>query len=113
MNRRFNVSLAKAKLAELNITQEELAKRAGVDATTVSHWLNGKRQPLAESYQRLAKALNVDVEELSTDDNCSVLVTSPHNIIIVNNSNYYIQISGGSHFVFAGNCSGQSCIMLA
>ena len=46
------------------LTQAELAKRAGVNVTTLRDLESGKRTPRAETLGRVAVALGLDVEDL-------------------------------------------------
>ena len=49
---------------ELDISQEELADRAGLHRTYVGHLEQRKRNPSLENVERLALTLNVDVLDL-------------------------------------------------
>ena len=47
------------------LTQEELARKSGVDATLISRFERGQRRRLSyDSIIRLARALNLEPEEL-------------------------------------------------
>lgn len=49
----------------LEMTQEEIARRLGVDQTRVSRWLSGDRIPRPHTMRRLAAVLGVSVEKLA------------------------------------------------
>lgn len=49
---------------ELDISQEELADRAGFHRTYIGHLEQRKRNPSLENVERLALTLNVDVLDL-------------------------------------------------
>lgn len=55
----------KIKLARIKrgISQKELAERIGIKAPTLSD-IEKSKQPRAETLYKVAKALNIDVEEL-------------------------------------------------
>lgn len=53
---------------ERKISQEILAERLGVKQTTISRWLNGKRQPDLDQFAPLAEALDVPIEWLLFGD---------------------------------------------
>ena len=46
------------------LTQTELGNAVGVEIKTIHRWEKGERTPRVEELKRLAKALNVDVNEL-------------------------------------------------
>jgi len=49
---------------DARLSQEELAKRAGLNRTQVSHLENGKRVPRLDTLVKLAGGLGVEPEEL-------------------------------------------------
>ena len=51
-----------------NITQKELAERLGTSQQNLAQYENGKRNPKLETLQKIAKALEVTIEELLTVD---------------------------------------------
>lgn len=63
-----NVSVFKSrlqqtrKLRELN--QDELANKAGLPSTTISHFESGKRKPSFDNLRKLADALEVSLDYL-------------------------------------------------
>ncbi len=61
--KRFRERLRKWR-RKRGLTQEELAKRAGVPKVSVSHFETGHRFPNAESLRRLADALGVSADYL-------------------------------------------------
>ncbi|WP_026072771.1 helix-turn-helix domain-containing protein [Nodosilinea nodulosa] len=52
---------------ELDISQEALAERAGMNRTYVSSVERGERNPTLESIDQFAKALNITVSRLFVD----------------------------------------------
>lgn len=58
----------KSKLSEIveerGIKQTWLAKRAGVNTSTLSNIVNGRHLPSIEVALKIAKALNVDIDEI-------------------------------------------------
>ncbi len=57
-----------AKLAEVEISQSELARRSGVPQSTVSAYMLGTNKPSWAHVQALAKALGITCNELTDDD---------------------------------------------
>lgn len=49
------------------MSQSELARRTGIDRSTVNRLVNGKRDPSSEELEWIAKVLDVDSEELRKD----------------------------------------------
>ena len=49
---------------ENNLKQEDLAKLANIDRTSISRYESGRQMPSAENLQKLAKALKCTVDEL-------------------------------------------------
>lgn len=49
-----------------NITARDLAGRIGMDESTVSLWLSGKRTPRVKALEKIAKALEIDLAEIWT-----------------------------------------------
>ena len=59
------IELVKAKMSELNITQEILADRLGMSQGGVGHWLNKRRQPAVDDMNRVLQALGLDFLEVA------------------------------------------------
>lgn len=55
-------------MAKLCISQEELAKNAGVNVMTISRAKNGQGKIQPATIGKIAKALNIQVEELLEDE---------------------------------------------
>lgn len=53
------IALVKAKMRELDITQEKLAERIGVTQGAVGHWLRRERQPKLETMNRILVELGM------------------------------------------------------
>ncbi len=50
------------------LTQKELGERLGISDVSVAQWENGLRNPRLETRQKLAKALDMDVTALMSDN---------------------------------------------
>lgn len=59
------IELVKAKMSELNITQEKLAERLGMSQGGVGHWLNKRRQPGIDDMNRVLQALGLGFLEVA------------------------------------------------
>lgn len=53
------ILLVKARMRELNVTQEQLAERIGVSQGAVGHWLNKRREPKLEMMNQILAALDM------------------------------------------------------
>ncbi|MNE16080.1 putative HTH-type transcriptional regulator [compost metagenome] len=53
------ILLVKARMRELNVTQEQLAERIGVSQGAVGHWLNKRREPKLEMMNQILAALDL------------------------------------------------------
>ena len=51
------------------LTQEQLAKKMGLDQGAISHWERGKNNPLRKYHKKLAKVLGVTVDDLLKEEN--------------------------------------------
>ena len=63
---KFNEKLKIAR-KEAKITQVELAKKLNVTQGTVANWERGVREPDIETIQRIATALNINIDTLFSD----------------------------------------------
>lgn len=59
----FRHNLKKFREAR-GLTQEELGKSVGVSGVTIGYWESGRSEPLMGKVEKLAKALNVTLDEL-------------------------------------------------
>lgn len=59
-------SRLKVRLAELELSQAELADELGVSRNTFNLWANGKNFPSLEMALKLAKRLSCKVDDLFT-----------------------------------------------
>ena len=57
------------KVYPLQGGQAEFAEKIGVTRQEVSAWENGKRKPTLKSIRKIAKALNVTIEEITNYGN--------------------------------------------
>ncbi len=72
------IALVRAKLRELDLTQEKLGERVGVSQGGVGHWLNKRRQPDIESMNKVLRALGLGhLEVVLVIRDCSVAVQEP------------------------------------
>ena len=65
----------RGRRAELGISQEELAQRAGMTRTYVGEIETGRRNPALINIEKLARALGVPVAALFTDYGADYLET--------------------------------------
>ena len=63
MQKKLNDLMKKNKL-----TSHALALKAGVDPGNMSRYVKGQRTPTIEIAKKIAKALNVSLDELTADD---------------------------------------------
>lgn len=54
-----------ARRMAARVTDEELAQRAGLQASAISHYRRGRRQPLVDGWARLNNALDGLIRERS------------------------------------------------
>ncbi|MCU1760209.1 helix-turn-helix domain-containing protein [Pseudomonas sp. 14P_8.1_Bac3] len=59
------IELVKAKMSELNVTQEILADRLGMSQGGIGHWLNKRRQPGIDDMNRVLHALGMSFLEVA------------------------------------------------
>jgi len=59
----FSNNLRKLRIKK-GLTQEKIAKKIGVTAKSVGHWETGRRKPTFDKLIKLAKILEVSVDEL-------------------------------------------------
>ena len=55
-------------LLEQGLSQSDLAKKIGVHRQVLTNWLSGTRNPKIENLEKIAKALNISVEDLLNDN---------------------------------------------
>ncbi len=72
----FGIFLREA-MQSRNITQSDLATKAGVSQGAISRYMNGKASPKAEELHRLSTALGVTMEWLLTGDGPLAARASP------------------------------------
>lgn len=66
---RINIVELRKRRAELHLTQEELAAKAGTSQNHYSNIESGNRIPKIETLANIAKALDLRIEQLLLDDN--------------------------------------------
>ncbi len=71
------------KLAELNMTQKEFAKRTGIPETTVSDWKKKKTNPTSEKILIICKVLDVTPEWMLSGVETHGTRSNPASIIAV------------------------------
>ena len=66
----MNLDIKKIKISQAKacLSVNELVEKTGLGRATVSNILNGVNSPSAKSAGLIAKALNVDITELLTDE---------------------------------------------
>jgi len=74
------------RLAELNMTQKEFAKRTGIPETTVSDWKKKRTNPTAEKILIICKTLGVTPEWLLSGVETHGTRSNPAAIIAVDAS---------------------------
>ncbi len=52
---------------ERGITQEQLAKISGLSRSSIINFETGRRDPRVKDLRKIARALNVSIEQLLTD----------------------------------------------
>jgi repressor LexA len=55
-------------MAKYDVNQAALALIAGVEAATVSHWMNGKTEPRTYNLQKIADHFNITVDDLRSTE---------------------------------------------
>ncbi|MBQ4232013.1 MAG: helix-turn-helix transcriptional regulator [Lachnospiraceae bacterium] len=53
-----------AVIAQIGITQKELAKRFGVTPQTISNWVNGVSEPSGSQLQELSRLSGIDAMDI-------------------------------------------------
>lgn len=82
-----------AELRRQNLTQTELAKRTGINDAIISGWIKQGRLPAVRSIEKVAKALNIPVTDLTENKNRQsnqVIGNNNSNINQTNNDNLEI-----------------------
>ena len=59
----IQAALAEA-LKQRTITQEELAKRIGVNQSMISHYITGRSMPALDTLSRICTELDLDANEI-------------------------------------------------
>lgn len=57
-------------LIELDMTKGELAKKMGIDPSTLAKWLRNRRQPTRDQAAVMAYILRVPLERIARDNTC-------------------------------------------
>lgn len=73
-------SRVKSRMKELEMTQEQLAKKLGITRGAVTHYLCGRRTPPLQQFQKLAHVLKADPAWLQygvTGENLSKKIEAP------------------------------------
>lgn len=65
-------------LKKYGITQEELAKRLGLNRVTIARTLNDDNDPRESTIRRIASAIGCDVAELLSEQEGTPTITCPH-----------------------------------
>ncbi len=64
MGKHEGMTNLKVMRARRNMTQEELAKKAGVTLTTISYYETGHRFPRGDTLKKLAEALDCEIKDI-------------------------------------------------
>jgi len=70
---------------KLNIKQDELAERAGINRSYLSMLENGKSSPTVDVLERLAQALHISLSELTSYDT-KTITSSPDHMALTDSS---------------------------
>ncbi len=70
---RINIVELRKKRAELHLTQEELAAKAGTSQNHYSNIESGNKIPKIETLANIAKALGLRMEQLLLDDDSNFI----------------------------------------
>lgn len=60
---KIQAALAEA-LKQRMMTQEELAKRVGVNQSMISHYISGRSMPALDTFSRICTELDLDANEI-------------------------------------------------
>ena len=60
---KIQAALAEA-LKQRTITQEELARKVGVNQSMISHYITGRSMPALDTLSRICTALDLDANEI-------------------------------------------------
>ena len=71
-NENKNLNRIKVVLAEKNLQNKWLAEQIGRDQATVSKWVTNTTQPSLDMLIKIAKVLNVDLNELVRFEEASI-----------------------------------------
>ena len=61
---RLNIGVMKLEMTKKGMNQNELAKEAGIDKATLSLLMTKKRRGRLSTWEKIAKALELDIFEL-------------------------------------------------
>ena len=61
---RLNIGVMKLEMTKKGMNQNELAKEAGIDKATLSLLVTKKRRGSLSTWEKIAKALELDIFEL-------------------------------------------------
>ena len=75
--------ILKNALSSMKITQTELSKRTGISRSLIGFYCSGKYEPKTENLYKLAKALNLNPQDLTEygDDSSPGIEVSPTHYI--------------------------------
>lgn len=59
----IQIALAEA-LKQRTITQEELARKIGVNQSMISHYITGRSMPALDTFSRICSVLDLDANEI-------------------------------------------------
>ncbi|GAB6263223.1 LexA family transcriptional regulator [Photobacterium sp. R1] len=82
MKRHWN-ELAKARMKEIGVTQEQLAEMLGKTQGAIAHWLNKRREPSISDIANIMKALKLESLVLDSEGYVEYSADSISNVIPV------------------------------
>ncbi|HCU2526423.1 TPA: helix-turn-helix transcriptional regulator [Enterobacter hormaechei] len=75
--------VAKARMKELGISQEQLGEMLGKTQGAIAHWLNGRRDPGIDNIASIMRALKIDTINLMPDGSVTTPVAIPDEVELV------------------------------
>lgn len=67
---RLDITKLKIAMIKKNINQSKLSKAAGINKATLSLLMTGKQRGSVQTWEKIAKALNVNVFDLTESEKC-------------------------------------------
>ena len=77
-------NVLKHKLIDLNMTQADLAEKLGVHRQVVANWIREYRNPSGKNLEKIAKILNMKIEDLLENGTNNISSIDDKDIKILN-----------------------------